>query len=83
MLYHRNREIDAVLIRDVLEKDGTLYEVGGVDYLAKLLDSVPSSANVVSYVKLVQDKWLERESRSWISLIAGKNAIQETYGKIE
>lgn len=83
MLYHRNQKIDAVLIRDVLEKDGTLYEVGGVDYLAQLLDSVPSSANVESYVKLVQDKWLERESRSWVSLIAGKNAIQETYGKIE
>jgi len=83
MLHHRNREIDAISIRDVLEKDGTLDEIGGVDYLAKLLESVPSSANVESYVNLVRDKWIERELRSGVSLVASKSTVREAFEKIE
>jgi len=61
-LYERNRAgaIDAVLLRDELQKRGRLEEVGGVDYLAKVIDSVPSSANVMYYAGIVKDKMLLR-----------------------
>lgn len=62
-LYEKNKgeAIDAVLLRDELEKRRQLEEVGGVEYLAKILDSVPSSANVMYYAGIVKDKQLLRE----------------------
>ena len=54
--------IDAVLLRDELEKRRQLEEVGGVDYIARIMDSVPSSANVMYYVEIVKDKALLRET---------------------
>ncbi|GAH45066.1 unnamed protein product, partial [marine sediment metagenome] len=53
--------IDAVLLRDELEKRKQLEKVGGVEYIAKILDSVPSSANVAYYAGIVKNKSLLRE----------------------
>ena len=61
--------IDAVLLRDELEKRKQIEAVGGVEYLAKVMDSVPSSANVMYYAGIVRDKMLLRET------IAAANAI--------
>jgi replicative DNA helicase len=52
---------DAVLLRDELEKRGQLEAAGGVEYIARILDSVPSSANVMYYTGIVKDKQLLRE----------------------
>ncbi len=62
-LYEKNKgdAIDAVLLRDELEKRKQLEEVGGVEYLAKILDSVPSAANVMYYAGIIKDKQLLRE----------------------
>jgi replicative DNA helicase len=62
-LYEKNKGvgIDAVLLRDELVKRNQLEEVGGVEYIAKILDSVPSSANVAYYASVVKDKMLLRE----------------------
>ena len=70
-LYEKNKGvgIDAVLLRDELIKCNCLEEVGGVEYIAKILDSVPSSANVAYYAGIVKDKMLLRE------LIATAGAI--------
>jgi replicative DNA helicase len=63
VLYEKNKGtgLDAVLLRDELEKRKQLEEVGGVEYLARILDSVPSSANVMYYAGIVKDKQLLRE----------------------
>ena len=58
---HRGGVIDGVLLRDELEKSKRLEEVGGVEYLTKLAESVPSSANVMYYAGIVKDKMLLRE----------------------
>jgi replicative DNA helicase len=62
-LFEKNKGlgIDAVLLRDELIKRGLLDEVGGVDYIAKILDSVPSSANIEYYTGILKDKMLLRE----------------------
>jgi replicative DNA helicase len=62
-LYERNKGagIDAVLLRDELSKRNCLEDVGGVEYIAKILDCVPSSANVGYYTEIVKDKMLLRE----------------------
>ena len=61
-LYEKNKGvgIDAVLLREELIKRNQLEEVG-VEYIAKILDSVPSSANVGYYTGIVKDKMLLRE----------------------
>jgi replicative DNA helicase len=62
-LFEKNRShgVDAVLIRDELAKRGQLDEVGGPEYIGKLMDSVPSSANVAYYAGIVKDKALMRQ----------------------
>ncbi len=58
---HRSHGIDAVLLHDELEKRKQLEEVGGVEYIVKILESVPSSANVAYYAGIIKDKMLLRE----------------------
>ncbi len=62
-LYEKNKAgvLDAVLLRDALGKRRQLEQVGGVEYLAKIIDTVPSSANVMYYAGIVKDKMLLRE----------------------
>lgn len=62
-LYEKNKgeAIDAVLLRDELEKRRQLEDIGGVEYLARVMDSVPSSANVMYYAGIIKDKQLLRE----------------------
>ena len=62
-LYEKNRGegIDGVLLRDELEGRKQLEQVGGVEYIGKILNSVPSSANVAYYACIVKDKQMLRE----------------------
>jgi len=62
-LYEKNRGegIDGVLLRDELERRKHLEQVGGVEYLGKIINSVPSSANIGYYATIVKDKQLLRE----------------------
>ena len=62
-LYEKNKGtgIDAVLLRDELQKRKLLEAAGGVEYIAKILDSVPSSANIGYYAGIVRDKMMLRE----------------------
>lgn len=52
---------DCVLLRDELVRMNKLEEIGGVEYLAKILDSVPSAANALHYARVVKDKQVLRE----------------------
>lgn len=62
-LFERGPEVDVdlVLLRDELKKRGQLDEVGGVDYLIRVVDSVPSSSNVEYYANIVKEKQMLRE----------------------
>jgi replicative DNA helicase len=62
-LYERNKGIgiDAVLVRDELIKRSHLEEVGGVEYIGRILDSVPSAANAMYYAEIVKEKTLLRD----------------------
>lgn len=53
-------QIDPVLIADVLVKEGHYDEAGGRDYLLQLANSVPSTANVVNYAKIVKEQFYLR-----------------------
>jgi replicative DNA helicase len=60
-LYEKNSEIDLVLLRDELKKCNSLEAVGGVDYLVRVAESVPSAANAAYYANIVKEKAMLRE----------------------
>jgi len=68
-LYEQNRPIDAVILREELAKRQILEEVGGLPYLAEILNSVPSAAHGAHYGSIVREKALLRQ------LIAASNDI--------
>jgi len=59
-LYDQKRTADLVLLRDELKTRGQLEQVGGVEYLVSIAESVPSSANALYYANIVRDKALLR-----------------------
>lgn len=71
------KSIDAVLLRDELVTMGKMEEVG-VEYIARILDSVPSSANVMYYAKIVREKYLLRKL-----IAAGSDICDRAYGQGE
>jgi len=59
-LYEDREPIDVLSLANKLEEKGKLEKVGGSNYLASLVNSVPSATNVVHYAKVVQKKVLLR-----------------------
>jgi replicative DNA helicase len=52
--------IDHITLRDELLRRGELDTVGGLDYLAELVDTVPTAANIEFHAKIVKDKSILR-----------------------
>jgi replicative DNA helicase len=59
-LFEKNDPCDLITLTNLLKSQNKLEEVGGASYLASLLDSVPSAANVSHYARIVGEKWLQR-----------------------
>ena len=55
-LYGIGEPIDFLTVRSNLEQRGTLEKVGSDMYLSTLIDSVPSTSNIESYVKIVEER---------------------------
>ncbi len=55
-LYEKREPIDVLSLSNRLEEKNQLEEIGGSSYLASLVNSVPSSSNIVHYAKVVQKK---------------------------
>lgn len=53
-------KIDPVVIADVLAKEGHYDTAGGREYLINLMESVPSTANVETYAKIVEEQYYLR-----------------------
>ena len=60
MYTQQNGSIDPVLIADALAKAGKYDDAGGREYLLQLFNSVPSTANVVKYAKIVREQYYLR-----------------------
>ena len=56
-----NQPIDEIILGDQLKAFGKLEAIGGYGYLAELVESVPSSGNIVYYAKIVQEHALLRD----------------------
>ncbi len=55
-LYNRAEPIDIITVKAELEAMGKFEQVGGLEYLAELPDKVPTTANALKYIKIVEEK---------------------------
>jgi len=55
-LFDRGEPVDLVTVTDALRKAGKLDAAGGAVYLADLLNSVPTAANMEYYARIVEEK---------------------------
>lgn len=55
-LYARNRPIDSITVREVIDDQKKLESIGGNPFLAELMTSVFSSANIFQYAQIVKNK---------------------------
>ena len=60
-LYDKVGAVDVVQLHQRLLDRDILEEIGGLDYLVQLAESVPSAANAVHYAELVREKAILRE----------------------
>lgn len=60
-LFNGNQPIDAVTVSEELRRRGELEKIGGVAYLTRLVDIVPSTSNVVYYAGIVEEHAKRRE----------------------
>jgi len=59
-LYEKNDPIDIVTVASAAKDKGIIDRIGGVTYLNRLVDNMPSAANIAAYAKLVREKALLR-----------------------
>ncbi len=71
-LYDANQPIDMIQLNQYLTDQGTLEQVGGLDYLVELAESVPSAASAMYYARIVKDKSVLRR----LIDVAGKVLFQ-------
>ncbi len=53
--------VDAITLRDEIERQGGFEPFGGLDYIAYLLDAAATAANVEYHARIVRDKAVLRE----------------------
>jgi replicative DNA helicase len=59
-LVERRVVIDHITLRDEMLRRGELEAAGGMDYLAELVDAVPTAANLEFHARIVRDKAILR-----------------------
>ncbi|MCX2955909.1 MAG: replicative DNA helicase, partial [Candidatus Phytoplasma australiense] len=60
-LHQNNKEIDYASISAILENEKLLKQIGGIDYLNELSDSMPSPRHLETYIDLIKETSLKRE----------------------
>lgn len=59
-MYEFSQAIDFVSLLEKLKKDGVYDEAAGKEYLTQLVQKVPSSANVLTYVNIIREQYYLR-----------------------
>ena len=59
-LYQNQKNVDLITLSDQLKTQGLLEAVGGLAYLTRLVDLVPTAANVEYYANIVKEKSVRR-----------------------
>jgi replicative DNA helicase len=60
-LFKKGEVIDVLSVSNRLKEKGLLEQVGGISYLTELVNSVPTSAHVLNYAKIIHRKRILRD----------------------
>ena len=60
-LYERSEPVDLITLTEALRKREVLEQVGGIEYLNSLVNSIPTAANIAYYAKIVKEKAILRK----------------------
>jgi replicative DNA helicase len=60
-LFDTGQAVDVVTVSEALRRQGELEKVGGLQYLTRLVDIVPSTSNVTYYASIVDEHAKRRE----------------------
>lgn len=52
----RSHAVDLLILREELGKSGELDLIGGISYIASLIDSVPTARNIEHYAQIIKEK---------------------------
>lgn len=75
-MYEKGKKIDMVTVRNAL--GAKLKDVGGVEYIVELAESVPTHHHADAYARIVRDFWLCRE----LAMVC-TNVYEEAHGHVE
>ena len=73
-MHDQRKPIDLVTVREELERQNLLEQVGGIEYVADMVAGVPDAGNADYYAGIVRDKALLREL-----IVAGTEMVREAY----
>ena len=59
-MFERGEVLDVITVSEELKRAGDLDSAGGLEYLASLLDAVPTAANIEYHARIVREKALLR-----------------------
>lgn len=60
-LNDNNKVVDLTTVAEELNNRNWLKQIGDIDYLTEIIESVPSAANIDEYIKIVEDKAILRK----------------------
>lgn len=60
-LFEKQQPIDIITLQSQLKKEGKLKDVGGTVYLTDLINTVPTSAYIEHYGRIVKDHYTKRQ----------------------
>ena len=60
-LYNNNKSVDLTTVVEVLNNHGWLKQVGDIEYITEVIESVPTAANIDEYIKIMEDKYILRK----------------------
>ncbi len=76
VLYKENIPVDITTVKNELEKEKNLNNIGGIEYLTDVVDSVVTSANLEYYMDIIKEKAIRRKLIDTATKIV-ENAYEE------
>ncbi|MCD6303894.1 MAG: hypothetical protein J7M21_02910, partial [Planctomycetes bacterium] len=73
-MHDAGKPIDLVTVREALQQQGRLEDVGGIDYVVAMVEGVPSAASAEYYARVVREKSMLRRL-----IVAGTEMVQDAF----
>jgi replicative DNA helicase len=77
-LVTKSRGIDLIILKEELNRLGELEQVGGITYIASLIDTVPTARNISHYAQIIKERAALRRL-----ILAGYEIIDSCYKQEE